>query len=402
MISRLFRDQRGTVLVLVLILFLVLLATGGLAIDAMHVVTVRGELQKSMDSASLAGAGNLGFNDSVFPNVRQAALSYAALNPWHGGSVTLNLNTANDPGGNIVLGLYDGTNGAFTPSLDGTVVNAVLCRFSTTVPNYFMGLIGFPTVTVSAEAIAIANPPLTPPPDACLFPIGVGDCPFEGSTSLGCGAPITFISSSGTGDAGAGCLAPPCTNTSAWVSLDPNSSPNAGYLRDAITSAASGVCEPSALQTGEPLQTNNGMIQSVMNTLETAFLQKWSESGTLEVKNASNEVVYSGKGWKVYIPVIDTACPAGAISGSHTIIGWTELVITQVINGGNCAVANHWYGNAWDPVGQPTNCTGENAPANSGSLRALFGYFSCTLIPANPVPTPVPRSALATRLRLVK
>jgi hypothetical protein len=403
MTSRVFRDERGTVLVLFLILLLALLTAGGLAIDTMHLVAVRGELQKSMDAASLAGAGNLGFNDSVFPTVRLAAQNYGTLNPWHGGPVNLSLNGGNDPSGNIVLGIFDTTTRTFTPSVDGTIVNAVRCQFSTVVPNYFMGLVGFPTATVSAEAIAIANPPATPPPDACLFPIGVGSCPFTNNSSSGCGVPITFTTSSGkTDDTGAACLAPPCTNTAAWVGLDPNSSPNAGYLQGAITSAASGTCQTSTLQTGNSLETNNGMIQSVMNTLETVFLQKWSTSESYEVKNASNEVVYSGKGWKVYIPVIQTACPAGAISGSHTIVGWTELVITQVINKGDCAVANHWAGNAWDPVGKTPNCSGTNTPPNSGALRALFGYYSCKLIPANPVPTPVPRTALATRLRLVK
>lgn len=401
MISRLFREQQGTVLVLTLILLLALIATGGLAIDTLHAVAVRGELQKSMDAASLAGAGNLGFNDSAFPNARQAAQTFGASNPWHGGPVTLNLNTANDPSGNIVLGVFDTTNQSFTPSLDGTLVNAVRCRFSTPVPNYFMGLLGFPTVTVSAEAIAISNPPQTPPPDTCLFPIGVGSCPFQGATSQGCGVPITFITSSGQ-DEGAGCLAPPCTNTSAFVSLDANSSPNAGYLRQAITAAANGGCATSNLETNNQIETNNGMIQSVMDTLETLFVQKWSTSDTYEVKNTSDQVVYNGKGWKVYIPVIQTACPAGAISGSHTIVGWTELVIAQVINKGNCAVNNPWSPNGWTAIGQTNGCSGTNAPQNSGALRAIFGYFSCTLYPANPNPTPVPRTALASRLRLVR
>jgi Flp pilus assembly protein TadG len=403
MIAGLFRDQRGTVLVLVCILLLTLLAAGGLAIDTMHLVAVRGELQKSMDAASLAGAGNLGFNDTVFPVARAAAQTFGALNPWHGGPVNLNLNAGNDPSGNIVLGIFDGTNQTFTPSLDGTIVNAVRCQFSTPVANSFISLLGFPTTTVSAEAIAVANPPATPPPDACLFPIGVGSCPFQGPTSQGCGVPITFITSSGQGDAGAGCLAPPCTNTAAFVSLDPNSSPNAGYLRNAITNAANGGgCASSPLQTGDPIQANNGMIQSVMNTLEEVFIQKYNESGTLEVMNASNEVVYSGKGWKVFIPVIQTACPTGAISGSQTIVGWTELVMAQVINKGNCAVNNPWTPNGWTEIGQGNGCTGTNAPQNAGALRAVFGYFSCTLIPANPVPTPLPRAALATRLRLVR
>lgn len=402
MISKIFRDERGTVLVLFLILLLALLVAGGLAIDTMHLVAVRGELQKSMDAASLAGAGNLGFNDTAFPAARAAAQNYGALNPWHGGPVNLSLNGGNDPSGNIVLGIFDSTTRTFTPSLDGTVVNAVQCRFSTPVPNYFMGLAGFPTATVSAEAIAIANPPATPPPDACLFPIGVGSCPFQGASSQGCGVPITFITSSGQDDTGAGCLAPPCTNTSAFVSLDPNSSPNAGYLRNAITAAANGGCATSSLETNNQIQTNNGMIQSVMDTMENVFVPLFNGSEVYEVKNTSDQVVYRGKGWKVYIPVIQTACPAGAISGSHTIVGWTEMVIAQVINQGKCAVDNPWTPNGWTTIGQTNGCTGTNAPQNSGALRAIFGYFSCTLYPANPNPTPVPRTALASRLRLVR
>ena len=251
---------------------------------------------------------------------------------------------------------------------------------------------------------ATANPPATPPPDSCLFPIGVGSCPFQGPTSQGCGVPIMFTTSSGEGDAGAGCLSPPCTNTAAWVSLDPASSPNAGYLRNAINAAASGECGASGLQTGENLDTNNGMVQSVMDTVEARFLEKWAESEVHTVMNTADppQVVYQGKGWKVFIPVIQTACPAGAISGEHQIVGWTELVMTQVINKGNCAVANHWQGNQWDPFGQPTNCVGDQAPSNPNAMRALFGYFSCTLMPANPVPTPTPRSALADKLRLVR
>ena len=398
--ANLFGNQHGTAWILTLTLLLSLVAVGGLAIDTMHIVAVRNELQKAMDAAALAGAGNLGFSASDFPAARQAAQTFGALNPWSGGPISLNLNAGNTTNGNIVLGVFDTTNQSFTPSVDGTVVNAVQCRFSTPVSTFFMGLVGFPSTTVSADAIAISNPPATPPPDACLFPIGVGSCPFQGNTSLGCGAPITFISSCGNG--GAGCLAPPCTNTAAWVTLDPSSSPNTPYLKSAINGAASGTCPLSPLQTGDSITANNGMDQTVMDTLQTAFLQQWSTSGDNEVKDASNQVVYSGKGWKVYIPVIQTACPAGAISGSHTIIGWTQFVITQVINNGDCAVANHWPGNAWDAVGTKPNCSGTNIPKNAGSLRAIFGYYNCTLFPANPAPGPLPRSALGTRLRLVK
>jgi hypothetical protein len=85
-------------------------------------------------------------------------------------------------------------------------------------------------------------------------------------------------------------------------------------------------------------------------------------------------------------------------------VGFTRFVITQVRNNnGNCAVANHWQGNPWDSKcftnknGTATNLN----PGDTGS-RGVYGYYDCTYMPGPPVPTPSPRTALATRLRLVK
>jgi len=182
------------------------------------------------------------------------------------------------------------------------------------------------------------------------------------------------------------------------VNLDGGSA-SAGYLKNAITGAGAGNCPTASAQTGDSTNVNNGMTQSVMDALETVFVQKYNQSSTVEVKDANGNVTYSGKGWKVYVPVIQTACPTGAISGSHTIVGWTEMVMAQVINKGKCVVNNDWAGNPWRAAGTANGCT---ASKNDGSMRAVFGYYSCKIIPGNPVPEPSPRTALANRLRLVK
>jgi hypothetical protein len=250
--------------------------------------------------------------------------------------------------------------------------------------------------------VATANPPHTVPPDACLFPIAVGDCPFQGNTSQGCGATITFITSSNQGN-GAGCLAPPCSNTAAWASLDPTQQPTPPNIQQQITNAANGVCTGSPLKTNDQIAVNNGMAQPTMDLLQTTFVNQYNASETVTVTDSNGHATYTGKGWKVYIPVIHSgSCPAQAITGNQTIVGWTEFVITQVIDKGNCAVANHFSGNQWDAIGNKPNCTATNAPKNNGALRAVFGYYSCKIIPTNPVPTPTPRSALATKLRLVR
>ncbi len=67
---RLRGNERGSVLLFMLGTFLFLLVFGGFAIDLAFYSTARGELQRSMDAAALAGAGQLGLNDSVFGAVR--------------------------------------------------------------------------------------------------------------------------------------------------------------------------------------------------------------------------------------------------------------------------------------------------------------------------------------------
>jgi Putative Flp pilus-assembly TadE/G-like len=408
MIRRLLGNQRGTAVLLTLGFMIFLLAMVGFAVDLAYQMVAIGELERSMEAAALAGAGKLGFNDTVFPTVRQWARQYGQFNTQHnttaGTTINLDLNTANAPSGNIVLGVWDGA-GNFAPSVDGTIVNAVRCQFASQVQTSFLRVLGINTLPISASAIAVANPPQAPPPptDECLFPIGIGSCPFQGeNSSIGCGAAVTFITSSKKDDgAGAGCLAPPCTNTAAWVNLAGSDTPTAEYLKDAITAAGNGACAATGFQTNDGVPVSNGMVQSAFNTLEPVFVQKYTNSSIEEIKDADGNVTYSGKGWKVYVPVIETDCPAGAISGTHTIKGWTEFVMTQVINHGKCAVNNDWGGTSspWAQAGTTNGC---NAATFEPAMRAIFGYYSCKIYPSNPVPIPTPRTALGSRLRLVK
>src|SRR5262245_19416150 len=99
-----FDSQLGSVLLFVTVLVVpLMIIIGGLAMDMAYYGAVDDELQRSMDAAALAGAGKLGFDSSAFPTVRSFAQTYASANPFKKGSISLNLNTANDPAGNIVL-----------------------------------------------------------------------------------------------------------------------------------------------------------------------------------------------------------------------------------------------------------------------------------------------------------
>jgi len=399
------RRPRGNALLFTVVFgipFLLIMA--GFAIDVGFLTTVRSELHRSMDAAALAGAGALGFNDTVFPTARANAVTYGALNPTHVGPVTLDSNAGNSAGGDIVLGVWNGLTGQFTPSVDGTYVNAVLCRKTANVPTSFLRLIGLTSYPMFAQSIAVANPPSAPPEGTCVFPIGVSDCPFrDGSMygSQGCGAVISFINAN--------------ANTAGWVDLNSSSTPggaqtpSANTTRDAVNQAAAGGCT-SAPPPLSWIGTQGGMDQSVFDPISRCNPGTGTDCAGLfnshltpdhTTTNASSTVTYSGPGWEVYVPIIhSTECPPGNINQPHQIMNYARIVIVQVINRGWCGVANHYPGNAWDGLCPPPNGT-STLPRDS-NLRAIYAYYDCTWWDSTSVVVPAPKAALATKLRLVQ
>ena len=407
-------NEKGNVLLFTTVLVVPLMIIfGGLALDLAHLGTADDELQRSLDAAALAGAGKLAFDSSVWPAARLSAQSYASLNPIrlardpvmgvnrNSAPVTLGLNTGNAANGDIVLGHWDGAGFTPYPTAAENQVNAVLCRYQTTVPMTFLGLLGFTTLPVSGEAIAWATQPVTPPVDECVFPIALSSCFFGGSTSAGCGATVTFISSS-SGSAVGG-------NSAAWGSIVPGQAANDANILAQVKAAAGGACSGALLSTGNNEPVNNGQLNNVINWLTGndphAFPAKYAASQQLVVQKADGTDAYRGKGWEVYVPVIDTGggCPPAAINGSPPIAGWTRMVITQVQGkNGECAVANHWSGNPWDEHCFTTkNGTATNLPPGWAGQTGIYGYYDCKYSPAPPSTTVGPISATA-RLRLVR
>jgi Flp pilus assembly protein TadG len=404
-LRRWLRDERGNVLLFTAALVVPLMIIfGGLAMDLAYLGTVDNEVQRSLDAAALAGAGQLRFDSSVFPAARAWAQNYAFVNTYRAGTVApptinLNLNTANTANGDIVLGIWNGS--SFTPSLVGTQVNAVLCRYQTTIPTSFLRLLGFTSLPVSGEAIAWAAQPATPPSTACVFPIALSSCFFGGSTSAGCGATVTFISSAGGSAVGG--------NSAAWASIVPGQGTSDATILAQVKSAGSGNCTGTPLSTGDNDPVNNGQFNNTINWLmgsdPNAFPAKYASSAQLVVTKADGTDAYRGKGWEVFVPVIDTGsgCPPGAITGSPPIVGWTRMVITQVQGkNGQCAVANHWAGNPWDQhCFSDKNGTASSLPPGWAGQTGIYGYYDCTYAPAPPSTVPGPITATA-RLRLVK
>jgi Flp pilus assembly protein TadG len=399
------RDQRGSILLFTTVLVVpLMLIISGLALDLSYYGTVDDQLQRSMDAAALAGAGKLGFDDSVFPTVRSFAQTYASINHFKSGTISLDLNTANNPSGNIVLGIWNA--GTFTPSLDGSRVNAVRCQYSTTVPTSFLRLIGINSLAAAAGAVAIANPPVTPGCGTPILPIAVVPCSFQDAgggfnNSNGCGAALTWISSAKcTSQSGS-----QFCNTAAWASLD-GSTPNATYIQDAINNTKSKNPTCNATKgSGQTTPVNNGMITGkAFETLKAAYLAERTStlpSGDVLGPDGSGgmKVIYAASkgGWETGVMLIKpNSCPPGPLSGEQSVVTYSKFVVTQVYDGndkkdGYCMTMPNP-----DPQAN-SYCTNPKA-GESG----VFGYFRCDQLGHVATLDPVPRAALATRLRLVR
>jgi len=392
------RDQRGSILLFTTVLVVpLMLIIGGLALDLAYYGTVDDELQRSMDAAALAGAGKLGFDDSVFPTVRSFAQNYASINHFKSGTISLNLNTANTPTGNIVLGIWNA--GTFTPSLDGSKVNAVRCQYSTTVPTSFLRLIGLNSLSAAASAVAVSNPPITPGCGTPILPIAVVPCAFKDAgtgafnNSNGCGTGLSWISSNKICNNSPG--SPQSCNSAAWASLD-GTNWTQQQIKDAITNAGS--ANPACNVTvgaGQNTWTDNGMVQPIFNLLRDTFTTK--RTSTLaggDITRADGTVIYQAGwgGWETGVMLISTSCPPGPITGSKQILTYSKFVVTQIFDqNSQCIVKPNM-----DPQAAPY--CGTKDP----SLRAVFGYFRCDQLGEVATLDPVPRAALATRLRLVR
>lgn len=417
------RRERGQVIIFAMLaLVFLLVVAGGLASDVASLIALKGEIQSSLDAASLAGAGKLGFDAGPFPTVRDFAVNFAAANPTRRGTVTLDRNDANTwdtfasqsmPYGDVILGVWDpskadgiGPGLRFEPSLNGSTVNAVMCRYKRQIPASFLSLWGLISMSVQTSAVAVANPPANPP--ACTFPMGVSSCPFTSSSGIfssnGCGVNIKFVTSSGQADS---------SNTAAWVNMAGAGTPNSNSLVDQINAASSGIGCGANPGIGNNVGTNNGMDTPAFNAVVTALKAHFDPGVTHQIKNSSGTVTYNGPGWEIAVPVIQTACNAdgstSSITGDHQIIGWSKMVMTQAWdNTGNnqekigegCVVNNTADSTTW----QYCQMTKSQLPdaLKGGNARSFWGYYSCEISPSPPVENPVPRAALATKLRLVR
>lgn len=355
--------------------------------DLAFLAEVDTELQKALDAASLAGAGKLSFNVSAFATARRFAQEYALLNPSRAGALTLEENSGNSPVGHIILGIWQGN--SFTPSLDGTAVNAVRCQYATQVPTSFLRLLGLTSLTAAAQSTAWV--PGVLPPGACVFPAGVSACAFRTAASPGCGGALslTVNGDSITFDPLSRALYRPILGAGEVTAAD-----IAAVLDAAATDSCSGTLPSTGRGSGEDVAT------VISTRFRQAFQEKYAASSEFVLRRPSGTVAYRGRGWEMYLPVIDTGPSCGA--GPGVVAGWTKIVLTQVLDrSGECAVANHWPGNPWDSRCYATK-NGTAAPGSPTVVAddvGFFGYYGCPYTPT--IPDPAPGTTVA-RVKLVR
>src|SRR6202040_4140039 len=128
--------EKGFVLVTTMISMVVLLAFLGLAIDVGYIEFVKTRMQTAADASALGGVQEIRMNGSA--GLVSAAKADSALNGFTDGlnSVTVAVNSP-------------ASGGYYTA--DSTSVEVIV---SQAVSTFFMELVGSPTVTVRARAVA--------------------------------------------------------------------------------------------------------------------------------------------------------------------------------------------------------------------------------------------------------
>ena len=142
-------DQRGQVLPWLAVVLVGLLGTAGLSIDVGRAYVVHSQLQNYANAAALAAAGEV-YNTSSTDNATTIATNYGS--------------------GSTSAENYNATLGTITPTITtkclnllmpggtgcttGSPANAVQVKESVSIPTYFMKLLGFSSLNLSATALA--------------------------------------------------------------------------------------------------------------------------------------------------------------------------------------------------------------------------------------------------------
>ena len=172
------RGRKGFVLVTLMVSLVVLLAFLGLSVDVGYMEYQKTRMQTAADAAALGGVQEIKLAGSA--TAVAAAKTDAALNGFTDGRNSASVSVANPP-----------SSGYYTS--DSTAVEVMI---SQSVSTYFMRLVGSPTITVRARAVARRGAGTN-----CLYalePTASGAFSASGGINVQVGCGVVVNSSSGT------------------------------------------------------------------------------------------------------------------------------------------------------------------------------------------------------------
>jgi Flp pilus assembly protein TadG len=126
------RNERGSVLVFVTLMMVLLFVMVGMGLDMGHLSFIRSQGQPAVDAAALAAVQALPTLSVTEVNNRAAQLNYNGGNP--GGNNYLNSPNNLIGGSNVTLINYDGTTGTITAAASIATANGVRVALETTNP----------------------------------------------------------------------------------------------------------------------------------------------------------------------------------------------------------------------------------------------------------------------------
>ncbi len=291
------------------ILLVVVMGFAAIVIDLGYTRLIQAQLQASADASAMAGAAMLDDSAAGLTQARNMAVAVAALNEVRGEALDLDPNTANTPGGDVVLGVW--ADGAFTPSTDPVAVNAVQVNLADASMGAMFSKVAWDNDYLSAAATSVALQGLSLSASAVSWylPFGIPDCQFETWDT------DTLVDAEFR-------LSPDGVDNTGWTAL--GTSPNASWATNHLLASvdcmqewyATGEVSSSCPEgtTSQTASTSNGELTSSLHTITDILEDEglpWDSSvwGSLPTQH-SNSSVAKPKYGKMLVgpmPVIDAA-----------------------------------------------------------------------------------------------
>ena len=339
--------QRGTVIVYVGIVIIVLLGFTALAVDLGHLYAAKNELQNAADAGALAGAQvlYLGNGTAVNPDANQTAHNIATANNSENVAVEVDMTIEDGQPKEIKRGHWSFANRTFAPNnsllpvtldrptsvldADPLFINAVWVKAKrqlTRIPLFFARIWGFFDFALEAEAIAYIGFAGKLEPDKLDKPIAICQQAIKDE--------ITEEYSCNKGrmiNSGSECAS---HNSAGWTnfSQSPCETANANSLKEIIDPNCCDCSSSPMLDYYEGIGTTGGEVEVAFDR----FYNCWKQGKVaLDPNNPdaltnidSDEDGWPDYPWRLRLPVVD--CPGNNVGNCSTLLGTVTIDVVWI------------------------------------------------------------------------